>query len=78
MFGHLQRNKVKKAVRIFDLIHSVESVTLANEINKESEKLGKNTRILVEVNVSGEETKYGLSPEETIHFLCEINSLRKN
>ncbi len=75
MFGHLQRNKVKKAVRIFDLIHSVESVTLAKEINKESEKLGKNTRILVEVNVSGEETKYGLSPEETIPFLCEINNL---
>ena len=75
MFGHLQRNKVKKAVSIFDLIHSVESVTLAKEINKESEKLGKNTRILVEVNVSGEETKYGLSPEETIPFLCEINNL---
>ncbi len=75
MFGHLQRNKVKKAVRIFDLIHSVESVTLAKEISKESEKLGKNTRVLVEVNVSGEETKYGLSPEETIPFLCEINNL---
>ena len=75
MFGHLQRNKVKKAVSIFDLIHSVESVTLAKEINKESEKLGKNTRVLVEVNVSGEETKYGLSPEETIPFLCEINNL---
>ncbi len=77
MFGHLQRNKVKKAVRIFDLIHSVESVTLAKEINKESEKLGNNTRILVEVNVSGEETKYGLSPEEIIPFLCEINNLEK-
>jgi hypothetical protein len=75
MFGHLQRNKVKKAVRIFDLIHSVESVTLAKEINKESERLGKNTRILVEVNVSGEETKYGLSPEEAIPFLSEINNL---
>lgn len=77
MFGHLQRNKVKKAVRIFDLIHSVESVALAKEINKESEKLGKNTRILVEVNVSGEETKYGLSPEEAIPFLREINNLER-
>ena len=77
MFGHLQRNKVKKAVRIFDLIHSVESVNLAKEINKESEKLGKNTRILVEVNVSGEETKYGLSPEESIPFLREINNLER-
>ena len=77
MFGHLQRNKVKKAVRLFDLIHSVESVTLAKEINKESEKLEKNTRILVEVNVSGEETKYGLSPEEAIPFLREINLLER-
>jgi pyridoxal phosphate enzyme (YggS family) len=77
MFGHLQRNKVKKAVRIFDLIHSVESVTLAEELNKESEKLGKNTRILVEVNVSGEETKYGLSPEDAIPFLREINKLER-
>ena len=75
MFGHLQRNKVKKAVRIFDLIHSVESVTLAKEISKESEKLGKNTRVLVEVNVSGEETKYGLSPEETIPFFFVFNNL---
>lgn len=77
MFGHLQRNKVKKAVRIFDLIHSVESVTLAKEINKESEKLEKNTRILVEVNVSGEETKYGLFPDEAIPFLQEINNLER-
>ncbi len=69
MFGHLQRNKVKKAVRLFDLIHSVESVTLAKEINKESEKMGKDTRILIEVNVSGEESKYGLSPEVVIPFL---------
>ena len=77
MFGHLQRNKVKKAVRLFDLIHSVESVTLAKEINKESEKLGKDTRILVEVNVSGEESKYGLSPDEAIPFLREIDSLER-
>jgi len=77
MFGHIQRNKAEKAVRLFDLIHSVESVTLAKEINKEAERLGKNTRILVEVNVSGEETKYGLSPEEAIPFLREINNLER-
>ncbi len=58
MFGHLQRNKVKKAIRIFDLIHSVENVRLAEEINKDSLKLNKKTRILVEINVSGEESKY--------------------
>ncbi|MGR3319583.1 MAG: YggS family pyridoxal phosphate-dependent enzyme [Candidatus Anammoxibacter sp.] len=73
MFGHLQRNKVKKAIKIFDLIHSVESLRLAKEINKESVKLEKRTKILVEVNISGEETKYGLSPEETIPFMKELN-----
>ena len=75
MFGHLQRNKVKKAIKIFDLIHSVESLRLAKEINKESIKLGKRTRILVEVNVSGEEAKYGLSPNEVIPFMNELNAM---
>jgi PLP dependent protein len=76
MFGHLQRNKVKKAIRIFDLIHSVENVRLAEEINKESLKLNKKTRILVEVNVSGEESKYGLSPDGVIPFMCELSKMQ--
>lgn len=75
MFGHLQRNKVKKAIQIFDLIHSVENIPLAEEINKESLKAGKQTRILVEVNVSGEETKYGLSSGDVIAFLKEISKM---
>lgn len=75
MFGHLQRNKVKKALKIFDLIHSVESLRLAEEINKESAKLERRTRILAEVNVSGEDAKYGLRPEETIPFLKELNKM---
>ena len=75
MFGHLQRNKVKKAIRIFDLIHSVENISLAEEINKESIKTGKQTRVLVEINVSGEETKYGFSPDGAIPFLKEISKM---
>ncbi len=75
MFGHLQRNKVKKAIRIFDLIHSVENIRLAEEINKESLKLNKNTRILVEVIVSGEESKYGLSPGDVIPFMNELSKM---
>lgn len=75
MFGHLQRNKVKMALQLFELIHSVESLRLAAEINKESIKLGKRTRILVEINVSGEETKYGLSPDQAIPFIKELNMM---
>lgn len=75
MFGHVQRNKVKKAIRIFDLIHSVENVRLAEEINKESLKLSKKTRILVEVNISGEESKYGLAPDDVIPFMHELSKM---
>jgi hypothetical protein len=75
MFGHLQRNKVKKAIRIFDLIHSVENTRLAEEINKESLKLNKKTRILVEINVSGEESKYGLTPGDVIPFMYELSKM---
>lgn len=73
MFGHLQRNKVKKALKLFELIHSVESLRLAKEINKEAIKLEKRAKILIEFNVSGEEAKYGLKPDEAIPFLKEIS-----
>lgn len=69
MVGHLQTNKVKDAVRIFDLIHSVDSLRLAEEINKQSAKINKVQDILLEVKTSPEETKSGLRPEEVIDFL---------
>ncbi|MFB0527491.1 MAG: YggS family pyridoxal phosphate-dependent enzyme [bacterium] len=75
LVGHLQRNKAKDAVKIFDLIHSVDSAKLAKEIDKQAKKTGKIQKILVEVNVSGEESKYGLSPEEVITFLKEASGL---
>ncbi len=75
MFGHLQRNKVKKALKIFELIHSVETLRLAKEINKEAVKLEKRAKILVEINVSGEEAKYGLTPNDAIPFMKELNSM---
>jgi hypothetical protein len=75
LVGHLQRNKAKDAVKIFDLIHSVDSAKLAKEIDKEARKVGKTQKILIEVNVSGEESKYGLSPEQVIPFLKEISGL---
>jgi len=75
LVGHLQRNKAKDAVKIFDLIHSLDSVKLAKEIDKEARQLGKIQKLLVQVNVSGEESKYGLRPELVIPFLKEISEL---
>jgi pyridoxal phosphate enzyme (YggS family) len=75
LVGHLQRNKAKDAVKIFDLIHSVDSAKLAKEIDKQARKVGKIQKILIEVNVSGEESKYGLSPEGVIPFLQEVSGL---
>lgn len=63
MVGHLQTNKAKEAVRIFDLIHSVDSKHLAEEIDKQAQKIGKVQDILIEVNTSGEEAKFGIRPE---------------
>jgi len=64
MIGHLQRNKVKDAVKLFDLIHSVDSLLLAQEIDKEAGKIGKLQDILLEVKSSPEATKSGFVPEE--------------
>ena len=75
--GHLQTNKVKKAVRIFDLIHSVDSVRLLEEIQKQSKSLGKMQSVLIEVNVSGEKSKYGAAPE-TLEELIKAASGMKN
>jgi len=73
LVGHLQTNKVKYAIEIFDCIQTVDSIKLAKEIDKRSLQFGKTTNVLVEVNVSGEETKYGIKPEEVEPFLKEIS-----
>lgn len=64
MVGHLQSNKAKDAVRIFDLIHSVDSIGLAQEINKQAVKINKVQDVLLEVKTSPESTKFGFTPEE--------------
>ena len=73
LVGHLQTNKAKEAVRISSLIHSVDSVKLAKEIDKEAKKIGKAQDILIQVNVSGEETKFGVTPDEAISLIKEIS-----
>ncbi|MEK6727208.1 MAG: YggS family pyridoxal phosphate-dependent enzyme [Candidatus Omnitrophota bacterium] len=73
MVGHLQTNKVKDALNIFDLIQSVESMHLADAINREAAKINKVQDILIEVKTSqGEATKSGLKPEETPGVVSEI------
>lgn len=73
MIGHLQTNKVKQAVQLFDLIQSVDSVRLAEEIEKEAAKLAKTVDILIEVNTSGEEQKFGVRPQEITPLIEEIS-----
>ena len=73
MIGHLQKNKVKYIVDKVCLIHSVDSFELAEVIEKESLKRNLTTDILIEVNISGEESKFGVRPEDTIK-LCQMIS----
>lgn len=73
--GHLQSNKAKYAVRLFDLIHSVDSLKLARELNKYAQKNDKIQSILVQVNVAKEESKSGVYVENTIELLKDISQL---
>jgi hypothetical protein len=73
--GHLQRNKVKKAVEIFDIIETVDSVSLAREINKRCASKEKTMSVFVEINSGREPQKFGILPEETEDFIREISKL---
>ncbi|MDD4894823.1 MAG: YggS family pyridoxal phosphate-dependent enzyme [Candidatus Omnitrophica bacterium] len=75
MVGHLQTNKVKDAVKIFDLIQSVDSLHLAQEIDKEARKINKVQEILVEIKTSPEENKTGLKAGGAIEDIMEIIKL---
>jgi pyridoxal phosphate enzyme (YggS family) len=69
MVGHLQRNKVKKAVGLFEMIQSVDSHDLAVEIDRRAAGIGKRMDVLVEVNTSAESTKFGCAPEDTVDLI---------
>ncbi len=73
MIGHLQRNKVRQVLPHVKMIHSVDSVRLAREIEQEAERLGKTVDILLEVNVAGEESKFGFSLEDTMDGVLQIS-----
>ncbi len=75
MIGHLQRNKVKYIIDKVTCIHSVDSVRLAEEIDKEAKKHNLIMDILVEINVAGEENKFGMTCEAALDYISEISSL---
>ena len=72
LIGHLQSNKVRKALPLFDLIHGVDSTDLARDIDRIAAEAGSHPRVLLEVNVSGEGSKHGFSPE---HLERNLESL---
>ncbi len=75
LIGHLQTNKVRQIVGEVDMIDGVDSVKVAREIGKVSQKKGIITDVLVEVNIGGEESKFGLDPAELIETVCEISEI---
>ena len=74
MIGHLQRNKVKNALQIFDMIQSIDRIETAMEIEKRAEKP---IDILIEINSSGEETKSGVKPDGLFALVDQLKSLKK-
>lgn len=75
LIGHLQTNKVKYISDKVSLIHSVESLKLAQEIDRKFKEAGKIAEILVQVNVSGEESKFGITPCDSFDLIEEISKL---
>ena len=75
MIGYLQSNKAKYAVRLFDMIHSVDRMDLALELDRRSKALSLVMKVLIEVNISGEETKSGVPYKEVVQLIRDISAL---
>ena len=75
MIGYLQSNKAKYAVRLFDMIHSVDRMDLALELDRRSKALSHVMKVLIEVNISGEETKSGVPYKEVIQLIRDVSAL---
>lgn len=75
LVGHLQTNKVKKAVALFDVIQSVDSLRLAEEISHRASEIGRTIECLVQVNASGEKSKYGVPPGEALDLIRQTSLL---
>lgn len=75
LIGHLQTNKVRQAVALIDLIHSVDSERLALEIDQQAAKIGKRQDILIQVNAAAEESKFGIEPGQLSRLAAMISGL---
>ncbi len=75
MVGHLQTNKVKTAVEVFDVIQSVDTLKLAEEIDRRAGEIDRTIECLVQVNISGEESKSGVEPEQALALVEQVNQL---
>lgn len=75
LIGHLQTNKAKQAVRLFDVIHSVDSDHLAAAIDKAAKSIGKVQNILIQVNLANEDTKFGVSRENLQSLIEKVDTL---
>lgn len=74
--GHLQSNKVKYAIRLFDMIHSLDSIPLAEELNRRAEQADRVIRVMIEVNLSKEATKFGTDEEVVVNLAKRIQNLK--
>jgi pyridoxal phosphate enzyme (YggS family) len=75
--GHLQTNKAKVAVRLFDLIHSVDSLNLAQELNRQAQEQGKALPVLLQVNLSGETKKFGAQEKEIFQVAEKLSAMER-
>ena len=75
LIGHLQSNKAGLAARLFDVVHSVDSAGLARDLSRRAETAGKRLPILIQVNLSGEVSKSGVSPDEALDLAAEVREL---
>jgi pyridoxal phosphate enzyme (YggS family) len=73
--GHLQSNKAKYAIRLFDMIHSLDSASLAEELNRRAEQAGRVMKVMIEVNLSKEATKFGTDEEMMLNLAKRIQTL---
>ncbi len=77
MIGHLQSNKCRDAVHLFEMIESVDSLALARDMDRRAGQAAKNMPVLLEVNVAGEATKFGYRPDQLLAEWSELNALRR-